>query len=138
MIRTSEEFIQLRTSLDPEEYERTGTERAPLAVWFDLVVRYPGMRTWVILNQTVPNAILVLLARDADWRIRAMVASRRTLSLELFEKLAGDSDPDVRLRIACNSATPYHVLLWLLDDDVDAVRFAAKARLEAYYASQAS
>jgi hypothetical protein len=135
MIETAEEFIRLRTSMDPDEYERTWRERAPLAVWFDLVVRYPGMRTWVILNETVPNAILVLLSRDDDWRVRAMVASRRTLSLELFEKLARDPNPDVRLRIACNSMTPYHVLLWLLDDDVDRVRYAAKARVEAYYAA---
>lgn len=136
MIRTAEEFVDLRTSLDPDEYQRTGTDRAPLPVWFDLVVRHPGMRTWVVVNETVPNAILVLLARDADWRVRAMVASRRSLSLELFEKLSGDPDADVRLRIAYNSATPYHVLVWLLDDDVDAVRYAAKARLEAYYASR--
>lgn len=138
MIETAEEFVRLRVSEDPDDYERTSRERAPLPVWFDLVVRYHGLRTWVVLNDTVPNAILVLLARDEDPRVRAMVASRRTLSLELFEKLAEDPDADVRMRIACNSRTPYHVLVALLDDEVDRVRWAAKARLEAYYAAQAA
>lgn len=137
MIDSAEQYLRLRTSPVPEDYRRATRDRVPLAVWYFMALRHPWVRAWIALNQYVPPVMLALLAADEDWRVRAVVATRPNLTWGILERLARDASPDVRLRVARNPDTPRHVLISLLDDDVDQVRHTAKARLEAEYAAGA-
>jgi len=103
MIDSVEEFIRLRTSDKPEEYSRAAHEPAPVAVWEALIERHPDMRFWVAQNKTVPVAILEVLARDEDSRVRSMVAAKRKLPANLQLLLASDPDEGVRERLVYNA-----------------------------------
>lgn len=129
MIRSAEEFVQLRESDRPDEYNRAGTEEAPVEVWLDVIARYPSMRQWVAYNKTVPIEILALLAKDGDNQVRFMVAMKRKLTPEILEALARDEDESVRLRVARHRRTPRAVLEMLANDDWIRVREIAEQRL---------
>lgn len=128
-LSSAAEFVRLRSSQDPHEYGAADLGTASPAVWTDVLDSYPEYRRWVARNKTVPLAILVVLADDADSRVRVAVASQRTLTVELFTQLAEDSDDAVRLRIAHNAATPRGVLERLTHDPYDLVRVRAHVRL---------
>ncbi|WP_081739659.1 hypothetical protein [Methylobacterium sp. 10] len=129
MIASADEFIRLRNSEIPEEYERAASEPAPHEVWLELVANHPEMRFWVAYNKSVPISILEILADDADERVRFMVASKRKLSPELFLKMSSDVDCGVRARIACNKKTPRFIIERLCLDNVELVAEAARGRL---------
>lgn len=117
MIDSAEQFIELRSSEIKAEYDRSAIEEASIAVWHDIIQRYPEHRKWVIHNKTVPVEILEHLY-DTDPSIRTFLARKRKLSRALFERLAKDSDPIVRGIISINKKTPKHVLeLLILDED---------------------
>lgn len=103
MITSAEEFLRLRKSEWPEDYQRAAHEEAPLEVWLSVVEWYPSMRFWVAQNKTIPIRVLEILARDVDPHVRGMVAAKRKLTLELQLLLAGDSDDGVRDRLADNA-----------------------------------
>jgi hypothetical protein len=44
MIASAEEFVALRTSEDPEEYNRAAHDEAPEEVWWDVIRRFLVMR----------------------------------------------------------------------------------------------
>lgn len=98
MIESAEEFVRLRTSSLPEEYLRAAEEEATTNVWIDVIQRYPGMRSWVAHNKSVPIEVLALLAVDPDPDVRSVVADRRKLTPELFRQLSADPDEAVRAR----------------------------------------
>ena len=129
MIKSAEEFIQLRNSDSVEEYSRAAAEEAPASVWLDVINRFPEMKEWVVHNKTVPIEILEILARDESSSVRATVADKRKLSVELFEILARDGDELVRYRIAYNKKVPVHVLELLSIDPFTHVRAVAMQRL---------
>jgi hypothetical protein len=127
-ITSAEEFYQLRTSDLEPEYSRAAEEPASIAVWKDVVARFPEMREWVAYNKTAPIEILEVLSRDRDERVRGMVATRRKLDRSLFERLATDRSPWVRRSIATNGKAPFDVrasLIW--DKDPDVLREAHRA-----------
>jgi hypothetical protein len=128
MILSAEEFVRLRTSDLREEYSRAAEDEAPVAIWMDLISRFPDMREWVAHNRTVPLEILEVLARDPQRRVRAAVADRRKLSAELFDLLSRDDDEVVRHRIAYNGKTPVAIIERLAADPVPLVRDAARKR----------
>jgi hypothetical protein len=129
MIESSEEFVRLRTSFDPEECRRATNEAAPDAVWLEVISRHVDMRKWVAHNKSVGNSILRYLATDPDIDVRWTVAGRRLLDEEIMRTLASDSDDSVRLRIAQNSAAPEGLLRDLLADTWEEVRLTAERRL---------
>jgi hypothetical protein len=129
MINTAEEFVRLRTSDDPEEYLRAASEHAELAVWLDIIDRFPEMRAWVAHNKTVPIEILRILARDADPAVRTVVAMKNKLPEDLFSLFASDADDGVRQRISYNKHTPQRVLEKLARDTNELVSEPARARL---------
>jgi hypothetical protein len=55
MINSPEEFIELRNSNIPAEYNRAKIEDASIDVWFDLIQSYPDMRVWVARNKIIPR-----------------------------------------------------------------------------------
>lgn len=130
MITSAQEFIELRTSEEPDLYRRAAEEEATLEVWFELVDNYPEMRSWVAYNKTVPVEVLKRLAHDTDINVRCMVASKRKLIPELFELLARDEDETVRQRIAYNKKVPVEILEQLSNDSIKLVSEAAKKHLK--------
>jgi hypothetical protein len=129
VISTAEEFVRLRESEIEAEYQRAAHEPAPVAVWLEVIAKYPTMRSWVALNKTVPLEILEVLAKDSDADVRFTVALKRKLSPELFELLARDPSESVRERIACNAKAPLHVLEKLAKDEVAFVAEAAEKKV---------
>lgn len=129
MISSAEQFVQLRSSDVLEEYSRAAEGEASVAVWLDVISRFPEMREWVAHNKTVPIEILDVLARDELASVRAIVADKRKLSLELFDLLAHDDDELVRQRVAYNKKTPLRLLEHLSFDVSPLVRDAAVKQL---------
>jgi hypothetical protein len=129
MIESAGEFVRLRTSQIPEEYNRAAHDEASEAVWLELVERHPEMREWVAHNKTVPLEILRRLAIDQDVRVRWTVAGKRKLDEVLFAQLARDEDETVRYRIAVNAKTPRHIREALTRDPAALVADAARERL---------
>jgi hypothetical protein len=78
VIDSADEFVQLRTSEDPAEYDRAATEEAAEQTWLDVIERFPEMRFWVAQNKTVPLSVLDVLRHDSDERVRHMVTSKRS------------------------------------------------------------
>ncbi len=130
MIRSAEEFVELRSSEDPELYRRAANEVAPDEVWLDVIQRYPEMKFWVAQNKTVSMRILERLMGDPDDQVRWMVASKRKATAAMLEKLAEDANESVRLAVATNRSTPRVVLEKLTSDAWERVVEVAQQRLE--------
>ncbi|MGF6113972.1 hypothetical protein [Pseudomonas frederiksbergensis] len=129
MIETAEEFVALRSSQIKDEYDRAAMEEAPVSVWREVISEYPDYRKWVAHNKTVPLEILEeLCVFSSD--VRRFIASKRKLSLKLFELLSNDLDANVRVEIAANNKAPRTVLESLLMDADEDVVSAAKNNLE--------
>ncbi|MFP5459768.1 MAG: hypothetical protein ACLGG7_13615 [Bacteriovoracia bacterium] len=129
MIRSAKEFIELRTSHVPTDYQRAATDSASLEVWYEIINHFPEMKVWVAHNKTVPSEILAILATDADPDVRFVVAQKNKLPRDVMERLARDDQEEVRRRIAYNKMVPLHVLLDLSKDESESVREAASRRL---------
>ena len=126
MIRSAEEFVALRDSDIKAEYDRSAMEEAPVAVWREVIEKFPDHRRWVAHNKTVPVEILEVLC-EFDASTRWFVARKRKLSTTLFERLSQDKDSDVRVAICANKKTPLEILKRLLQDaNEDVTRVAAK------------
>ena len=93
MIESPEEFLRLRGSDDPDEYQRAAHEEATLQTWVEVIERYPDMRFWVAQNKTVPLAVLEVLRRDTDERVRSMVRSKGTWKRAHPEDFKRAGDP---------------------------------------------
>lgn len=78
MIESADEFVRLRSSEDPAEYQRAAREEAAESTWLEVIDRFPDMRFWVAQNKTVPLSVLEILRHDADERVRSMVTSKRS------------------------------------------------------------
>ncbi|WP_178128983.1 hypothetical protein [Pseudomonas sp. ANT_J12] len=129
MIETAEEFVALRSSQIKDEYDRAAMEEAPVSVWREVISEYPDYRKWVAHNKTVPLEILEeLCVFSSD--VRRFIASKRKLSLKLFELLSNDLDANVRVEIAANNKAPRTVLESLLMDADEDVVSAEKNNLE--------
>ena len=126
MIRSAEEFVALRDSDIKAEYDRSAMEEAPVAVWHEVIEKFPDHRRWVAHNKTVPIEILEVLC-EFDASTRWFVARKRKLSATLFERLSQDKDSDVRVAICANKKTTLEILERLLQDvNEDVARVAAK------------
>lgn len=129
MIISAEEFVALRSSDKKSEYDRAAMEEAPVSVWHEVIEKYPEYRQWVAHNKTVPLEILEeLCAFDTD--VRRFVATKRKLSLALFELLSKDSSSVVRIGIAANKKTPSAILERLLGDEDQDVADTARYNYE--------
>lgn len=126
MIRSAEEFVALRDSEIKSEYDRSAMEEAPVAVWLEVIEKFPDHRRWVAHNKTVPVEILEVLC-ELDASTRWFVARKRKLSPALFDRLSRDKDSDVRVAICANKKIPLDILQRLLGDlNEDVARVATK------------
>ncbi len=125
MIGSADEFVALRDSGIKAEYDRSALEEAPIAVWREVIERFPDHRRWVAHNKTVPVKILEELCEfDAD--VRFFVACKRKLSYTLFQNLSKDVDTDIRIAISVNKKTPMDILESLFQDANEEVARAAR------------
>ena len=60
----------------------------------------------VAKNFNTPKSVLEKLAEDSDWEVREAIAKNPNVPETVLEKLAEDSDWDVRKAIAGNPNTP--------------------------------
>ncbi len=131
MIRSADEFAQLRVSEVRAEQDRATNDEASEQVWLEVIERFPDLRDWVAHNKTVPLSVLELLSNDKDARVRSAVAAKRKLSAALRQKLAQDHDASVRARIAYNAKCELEILKVLATDQEEFVRDAAISKLHA-------
>ena len=129
-IESADEFYRLRTSSNPAEYNRAAHDTASDDVWREIIAHFPDMRQRVAHNKTVPVSMLEILATDADWRVRHMVALKRKLPEQLQLQLARDKNKGVRRTIACNAKATPRALKMLIDDPVADIREHARSRLQ--------
>lgn len=128
-ITSVEEFIRLRLSEDRAECDRSAWAPMPLPVWRELVREHPEMRAWAAHNRTCPPEILVELATDEDWRVRARVLSRRSCPPDLLQRLANDPHDAVRNTVATHPRSPRAAVALLGDDPWPVIAEAARTRL---------
>jgi hypothetical protein len=129
MILSANEFVELRSSEDPDLYRRAAAEPAPMEVWLDVIARYPEYRRWVAHNKTIPDDIIRVLASDQDAEVRWTIAAKRRTPGDVLRVLGADPDASVRARVANNPKTPPALLRELCEDIDAAVRQAARGRL---------
>jgi len=128
MISTPKEFYDLRTSEDMSEQRRAAMEEASADVWREISATYPEMREWVVINKTVPIEILDELSKDENFRVRAIVATKRKLSEDIFNRLASDLNESVRIAVANNAKIPEYLKEMLRNDKSALVRKAVNLR----------
>lgn len=128
MIGSAEEFVRLRTSEDPAEYERAAAEEAAEATWLDVIERFPQMREWVAQNKTIPESVIRRLFAVGDARARLVLAYKRRTPPDLLAALARDADDSVRLAVAHHPKAPADVLAVLAEDPWERVRDVAVKR----------
>jgi hypothetical protein len=128
-IDSADEFVRLRYSEDPLEYRRAAVEPAAIAVWIEVINRYPDARVWVAQNKTIQKEVISRLASDADSRVRYMISMKRSLTPELLGKLAMDSDETIRMRVAMHKNSTRETLRLLGDDPWKDIRNVISERL---------
>ncbi|MCU6243899.1 hypothetical protein [Enterobacter asburiae] len=117
MIESTEEFVRLRNSDIPSEYNRSANEEAPISVWLDLINEYPEMRVWVARNRTIPKKIVDMLSKDPDPFVRDAICSKYPLDIELYVLFSKDMDEGVRSRLTYNKNIPLSVLKDMSEND---------------------
>lgn len=104
MITSAEEFIRLRSSHKPAEYQQAAHDTAALVVWRDVIRRYPDYKEWVAHNKSVPLSILQMLAQDPSVEVRCSVARKRKIvHTTVFDLLVDDTDETVRVALIYNT-----------------------------------
>ena len=94
----ADEWVRLRESDISEEYTAAAWAEMPLAVWLDVLDRYPHMAVWVAHAKRSPAEVAVVLASHPDESVRSLVAAQRRLAPEVREMLAKDPDEGVRTK----------------------------------------
>jgi hypothetical protein len=130
MIKSPEEFVQLRTSSDPSDHHRASQEAASDTVWLEIIKSHPEMRPWVAQNKTISIEILDVLSQDPSAEVRSQVAMKRKLPERIQLLLATDPDDGVRSRLAYNDRATKRVLEILSRDAKSSIRERASERLE--------
>ena len=129
MIISAEEFLDLCSSTDPEDMNKTLSDNAALETWVAIIEKYPERRIDVAQNRTIPREIMQILASCEDRRVRSLLAQKRQLIPDLFPLLAADSDETVRRAIAANQKTSCALLRSLTTDTVESVASVAQYNL---------
>lgn len=86
MILSAQEFVRLRQSDKPEEYNRAASEEISEAVCFEVIEKYPDMKAWVAHNKKVPLSVLKHLADVPDPWVRVSVGEKRKQENFLYSR----------------------------------------------------
>lgn len=132
MILNAEEFIKLRKSSNPDDYNRAANEEASIDVWLDVLNNYPDMKKWVIHNKKIPIEILNKLSEDFDPEIRGDIARKRKIvDTQIFKKLANDKDENVRYALMWNTKLNLKMFKMINSSGSEWFRKAYNRRLDA-------
>ncbi|AIK96202.1 hypothetical protein [Candidatus Odyssella acanthamoebae] len=130
MIKSAEEFIRLRKSRIPEEYNRANDEFIPDEVCHAVIKKDLDMKEYIAGNTSISLNMIIYLADDEDVDIRVRIAEKPNLTRGLFEKFVCDPDESVRHRLVFNRHTPLDILERLTHDEWDVCAEDAKEVLE--------
>lgn len=131
VIKSAEEFIELRLSEEREDYWRAAHEALDDHVWYDLIEHYPDMRKWVAYHKAVPLEVLSILVHDEDPQVRSFVAMKNKLTEELLIILARDTQDSIRLHVARHKHATREVLELLSRDSWRSICDLVAQRLSA-------
>jgi hypothetical protein len=131
VIVSADDFFRLLHSQDSQVGRQARFDEAPIDVWLEVIDRYPEERVAVVLNKSVPLAVLEILVDDPDVDVRYLVAMKRKLSPGLLEHLSRDVDESIRMRVAQHRSTSRETLNFLLDDPWIDIRTSVGERLRA-------
>lgn len=126
VLNTIAAYVEASERLSPFEFARCEIRGIPLG---HVLAADEWVRVAIARNKTAPMEFLTALAGDPEVRVRSAVASRNTLTPELFERFARDSDDGIRGGLACHKKAPEHILRLLANDPQAWIREKARARL---------
>ncbi len=130
MIRTAEEFKQLRESEIPEEFNRAAREEASIVVWKDILKKYPELAFWVAQNKSIQIEILIELAKSPDSNVRCMVARKRKITYKILDLLKEDNDESVRHALICNTKVTVEQKMTIRTDDSEWLKKELKEKIK--------
>jgi hypothetical protein len=96
MISSAEQFVRLRESLDPFEYNQAARDISTDEIWFDVISRFPDMTFWVAVNKTISENVIRFLAENNDERVRCAIAMKRKTPIDILLNLMSDHSYMVR------------------------------------------
>ncbi|MCB9855550.1 MAG: hypothetical protein H6818_07655 [Phycisphaerales bacterium] len=134
MITSVQQFIELNDSDSPELRRLGRTLGATDEVWNELLRNHLEYWEAVVLNKSIPIAILDRLAECGNDKVRDLVAMKRKLSLYAMRLLATDADPGVRLTLVRNPKIDIEVLREMLSDEDEYIAGIASQRLSHFEA----
>lgn len=128
-ITSAEQFVQLRSSDNPDEYLYATKAEASEDIWIEIIHNYPSFARWVAHNKTIPVSVVRILSQSEDSDVRSFIAAKRKTPADVLVTLAKDEDEGVRRRIVYNPKTPEAALLILKEDGNREIRDKALERL---------
>jgi hypothetical protein len=128
-ITAAEEFVALLDARPLSPSSIAAVQAGDVAVWWDVLARFPDVAVWVAANRTIPNPIVAHLAMHPRIQVRVAIASNPRLPEAVMTQLAHDKSDLVRMRIACNPRATRDVLTMLVTDACIVVSKHAQARL---------
>jgi len=117
MIKSPEEFINLRNSENSEDQFRASNDFAEIQVWLNVIHDYPEYKVWVIKNKNIQIEILEYLSKDIEENVRSAVARKRKINENIFLRLSTDTNEDVRYALMCNTKLPIVKKIKIYVDD---------------------
>jgi len=126
MITSLEEYVSLVEHDDNDVRRNAVSEEANAITWHTILENRPDLASEVAMNKKLPAEIVDRLIATGCSRTKSLVAMKRALSYEQFQKLAGDKDESVRAMIAKNKKAPTAILMQLIEDETEIVSEAAK------------
>jgi hypothetical protein len=129
-ISSAEEFVRLRSSEIPEEYNLASWGSASDEVWLEVIQKFPDYTRWVAHNKSISLEIIRILATHPDDDVRWSISAKRKSPPDVLWLLAKDQFDSVRQRVAYNAKTPKEILEFLLNDPWEDIREHAQKRLE--------
>lgn len=128
-ITSAEQFVQLRSSDNPDEYLSAANAEASEDVWIEVIHNYPSFARWVAHNKTIPESIIRILSQSEDSDVRSFIAAKRKTPVDVLVSLSKDGDEGVRRRVVYNVKTPEAALFILKEDSNREIRDKALERL---------
>jgi hypothetical protein len=129
MIKSVEEYVSLVEHDDNDVRRKAISDEANAYTWHAILDNRPDLAADVAMNKKLPTEIVDRLIASGCSRTKSLIALKRALLYEQFQKLAGDEDESVRAMIANNKKTPFAILEHLVRDASEVVSDAAKTQL---------
>lgn len=130
MIRSVQEYEALVKHEDNGIRRRAITEEANEHTWIEILAKRSDLKPEIAMNKRLPSSIVDQLIASGCSRTRSLIAMKRALSDDQFEKLAVDDDESVRHMIANNKKAPRRLLEMLTRDACSVVSNAAREALQ--------